>query len=243
PAPWPAACALGQRGETVKYVALVHGGTPAGKLVVTTGDDGLSTAEFVFKDNGRGPELTETYTLGADGTYKTYAVKGTSTFGGPVEESFTLQGGHATWKSLSDSGEKTVAGRGLYSPLSSTPAALQVALKAAAASGGEVALLPQGTLRVRKVAEHKIDGPAGARTVALMAMTGTGLSPTFVWATDAAAPRLFAFIVPGFLQLVQDGSQESADALEARQKAAEGEALADVGKRRIHRLPGAALVL
>src|SRR4029453_2369509 len=71
---------------------------------------------------------------------------------------------------------------------------------------------------------------------------GTGLSPTFVWATDAAAPRLFAFIVSGFLQLVQDGAREGAAALEARQKGAEGEALADVGKRLIHRLPGSTLI-
>src|SRR5262245_61595890 len=76
--------ALAQAGETVKYVALVHGGTPAGRLVVTTGADGVSTAEFVFKNNGRGPELTETYTLGADGTYETFSVKGTSTFGAAV---------------------------------------------------------------------------------------------------------------------------------------------------------------
>src|SRR5262249_12295276 len=96
------AATLAHAGETVRYVALVQGGTPAGQLVVTTGDDGVSNAEFVFKNNGRGPELTETYTLSADGTYETFAVKGNSTFGAPVEESFTLRDGHAIWKSLSD---------------------------------------------------------------------------------------------------------------------------------------------
>jgi hypothetical protein len=108
-----AAAGLADAAQTVNYVALVHGGTQAGQQVVTTGDDGVTTVEFVFKDNGRGPELTETYTLGADGTYRTYAVKGTSTFGGPVDESFTLANGRAAWKSLSDSGEKAVTGRGL----------------------------------------------------------------------------------------------------------------------------------
>src|SRR4029079_18878019 len=176
-------------GQTVKYVALVHGGTPAGRQVVTTGDDGVTTVEFVFKDNGRGPELTETYALGGDGTYQTYAVKGTSTFGAPVDESFTLRAGHAAWKSLSDTGEAAATGRALYSPLSPTPAALGVALKAAAAGGGQVALLPMGTLRVRKVAEQKLEGPGGARTVSLMAMTGTGFTPTFVWATGEEAPQ------------------------------------------------------
>lgn len=236
------AAPFAQAGEPVKYVALVHGGTPAGQLIVTTGADGVSTAEYVFKDNGRGPELTETYTLGADGTYETFAVKGTSTFGAAISESFSLRDGRATWKSLSDAGETTAAGRALYSPLSSTPAALDVALVASAASGGEVALLPQGTLRVRKLAEQRIEGPGGARTVVLMAMTGTGLSPTFVWATDDKVPRLFAFIAPGSFQLVRDGWQKNADALEERQKSAEGEALTDVGKRLIHRLPGSTLI-
>ena len=59
---------------------------------------------------------------------------------------------------------------------------------------------------------------------------------------DDAAPRLFAFIAPGFLQLVQDGWQKSAAALEARQQVAEGEALADLGKRLAHRQAGSTLV-
>jgi imidazolonepropionase-like amidohydrolase len=228
--------------ETVKYVALVHGGTEAGRLIVTRADDGGFTADYLFKDNGRGPEMVETYTIGSDTTYKTFAVKGTSTFGAPVEESFSLADGRAKWKSLSDSGDLSVMGRALYSPISGTPAQFEVLLQAAATSGGEVALLPSGTLRVRKVAEQALEGPTGKRTVNLMAITGQGFTPTFVWATTDAAPRLFAFIVPGVLQLVQDGWQKQADALEQRQNTAEGEALVDVAKRLVHRLPGATLI-
>lgn len=237
-----AAGSLVEAAQTVKYVALVHGGTPAGRQVVTTGDDGVTTVEYVFKDNGRGPELTESYTLATDGTYKAYSVKGTSTFGAPVDESFTLRDARAEWKSLSDSGETAVKGRALYSPLSGTPATLDVALAAAAASGGEIALLPTGTLRMRKVAELQIEGTAGKRNVNLMAMTGTGFTPTFVWSTTDATPRLFAFIVPGSMQLVEEGWQKNAGALEERQKAAEGEALVDVGRRLTHRLAGSTLI-
>jgi imidazolonepropionase-like amidohydrolase len=237
-----AAGPLLEAAHTAKYVALVHGGTRAGGQTVTTGDDGVTTVEFIFKDNGRGPELTETYRLAADGTYETYAVKGTSTFGAPVDESFSLVNGKAAWKSLSDAGEMAVTGRALYSPLSGTPATLDVALAAVAAGGGEVALLPTGTQRVRKVADQTIDGPAGRRTVQLMAMTGTGFTPTFVWATADRTPRLFAFIAPGLIQLIEDGWQQSADALEERQKAAENEALVDVGRRLTHRLEGATLI-
>jgi hypothetical protein len=233
------ALASGARAaETVKYVALVHGGTEAGRLIVTRADDGVFTADYLFKDNGRGPEMVETYTIGSDTTYKTFAVKGTSTFGAPVEESFSLADGRAKWKSLSDSGEMAVTGRALYSPISGTPAQFEVLLAAAAASGGEVALLPTGMLRARKVAEQALEGPAGKRTVNLMAITGQGFTPTFVWATSDQAPRLFAFIFPGVVQLVQEGWQKQAEVLEERQKAAEGEALVDVAKRLVHPLPG-----
>src|SRR5678816_1190791 len=43
--------------ESIKYLALVDGGKLAGQQVVTQGDDGVTRADFIFKDNGRGPEL------------------------------------------------------------------------------------------------------------------------------------------------------------------------------------------
>ena len=67
--------------------------------------------------------------------------------------------------------------------------------------------------------------------VQLVAMTGVGLTPTFAWATTGAKPRLFAYIYPGYLQLIEEGWQADANALEARQKQAEGEALVDLAKR------------
>ena len=78
--------------ETLKYVALVDGGKKAGEQTVTTGDDGVTRVDFIFKDNGRGPELKEEYQLAADGTFQRYQVKGVSTFGAPVDETFTRDG-------------------------------------------------------------------------------------------------------------------------------------------------------
>ena len=61
--------------ETVRYVALVNGGTAkAGHQWVTQGSDGTTKVDFDFKDNGRGPTLKEEYKLGADGTFVTYHV-------------------------------------------------------------------------------------------------------------------------------------------------------------------------
>ena len=55
--------------DRTRYVALVNGGKDrAGHLVTTRSGDRFK-ADFFFKDNGRGPELKEEYTLAGDGTW------------------------------------------------------------------------------------------------------------------------------------------------------------------------------
>ena len=55
-----------QAAETLKYAILVDGGKPAGQQVTVFEDDGRVRTDFIFKDNGRGPELKEEYRLAAD---------------------------------------------------------------------------------------------------------------------------------------------------------------------------------
>ncbi|WP_082578106.1 amidohydrolase family protein [Lysobacter sp. Root690] len=224
--------------QTTRYLALVDGGKQAGQQVVTRADDGTTTVEFVFKDNGRGPELKETYTLADDGTYRTYAVQGTSTFGAKVDESFQRNGEQVSWKSKSDAGQATVPGVGLYAPLGGTPAGISVALGALAKHNGKLPLLPNGTLSSSKLGEAQVTRDGKTQTVQLLALTGQGFTPNFVWATSDAQPRLFAFIFPGYLQLIEEGWQANAAALETQQKAAEGKLLVDLRKKLGHRFAG-----
>lgn len=229
--------------ETTRYLALVDGGKQAGQQVVTRADDGTTTVDFIFKDNGRGPELKETYTLAKDGTYQTYQVQGTSTFGAKVDESFRREGDKAVWKSLSDSGEATVSGPGLYAPLGGTPAGFSVVLNALAKrSDGKLPLLPNGSLSARKIDEAEVTRDGKTEKVQLLAMTGQGFTPNFAWATTGAEPRLFAFIYPGYLQLIEEGWQGNAAALETRQKAAEGKLLVDLRQKLGHRFSGTTLL-
>jgi len=229
--------------ETLKYVALVDGGKQAGEQTVTVGDDGTTHVDFIFKDNGRGPELKEEFRLRADGTFERYQVKGASTFGAPVDETFTRDGDTGTWKSTSDSGTHTFTGTALYTPLGGTPAATSVALAALAKQpDGKLPLVPSGTLTQRTVASMDISSSKKKQTVDLLALTGIGFTPSFVWVTRGAEPRLFAYIYPGFLQLIEDGWQGSANALEARQKTAEREALVALQQRLAHPLPGTTLI-
>lgn len=234
----PASCA-----ETIKYLALVDGGKQAGHQTVVHGDDGVTRVDFIFKDNGRGPELKEEYVLAADGTFATYSVKGTSTFGAPVDEQFRIENGVAIWKSTSDAGELPVQPGAAYSPLGGSPQGMAVAFSALARRGdGKLPLIPSGTLTMRQVAEVEVVKDAEKRKVQLVMLTGVGFTPTFFWATTEAQPRMFAFIFPGYLQLIEDGWQANGDALEARQKLAEGEALGDLNKRLSHPLRGTTLI-
>lgn len=229
--------------ETIRYLALVDGGTQAGEQVVRKDDDGTTHVDFIFKDNGRGPELKEEYKLAPDGTYSQYKVTGTSTFGAKVEETFSRTGDNAQWKSTSDEGKQSVAGTALYSALGGTPAGFSVAMSALAKRGdGKLPLIPSGTLTVRKVADAEVVRGSDKRTVELVAMTGVGLTPTFAWATTGADPRLFAFIYPGFLQLIEAGWESNAMALETRQKQAEGEVLIGMEQRLAHPLAGTTLI-
>src|SRR5262245_5036201 len=91
--------AQAEASETSRYVALVDHGKKAGHQIVEQGDDGVTRVDYIFKDNGRGPELKEEFTLADDGTFKRYSVKGKSTFGAPVDETFSRDGDRARWKS------------------------------------------------------------------------------------------------------------------------------------------------
>ncbi|HEU0305604.1 MAG TPA: amidohydrolase, partial [Lysobacter sp.] len=229
--------------ETLRYVALVDNGKQAGHQVVTTGDDGVTRVDYIFKDNGRGPELKEEFKLAPDGTFTRYHVTGSTTFGAPVDESFGRDGDKVWWKSTSDKGEQTVDGTALYSPLGGTPAGFSVAFAALAQrADGKLPLIPSGTLSTRKVAEAEVSNGNEKRKVQLLALTGIGLVPQFVWATTDAKPRLFAFIYPGWVQLIEDGWAANAAALETRQKQAENEALVAFQQRLAHPLKGSTLI-
>jgi hypothetical protein len=234
--------------ETHRYVILVDDGKKAGEQVVTHGDDGVTRVDFFFKDNGRGPELKEQYTLRPDGTYADYKVTGTTTFGARVDESFSNDGRIARWKSTSEEGSREGAGTALYIPLGGTPQGASVAISLLARSAdGSLPLLPGGTLKSKVLQEIEVESDGATRTVQLLAQTGLGLSPQFVWATkgDAAKKqdaRLFAFIIPGFLTAIEEGWERNADEMIQMQQAAEGTMLKDLAVRHFRRLDGLTVI-
>jgi hypothetical protein len=238
-----AACAsAGAATQSTRYDIVAENGTRMGEQVVERDDDGLTRVHMVYKNNGRGPDLTETFRLAPDGTMSDYAVKGNTTFGSVVDERFSIKDGKASWKSTSEQGE-LAGGAGMYVPLNSTLEVVSIAITAMAArNNGPLALLPSGALSQRMLDEVQVSAGGKSVKVQLVAMTGLGLSPQFFWATTGAKPRLFAMVVPGFMTVAEEGWGSVGKELAERQKAAEARLLKDVAARLQHKLDGLTVV-
>ena len=239
-----AAAFAAQAATTTKYLIIAENGKQIGEQVAEHQDDGLTKVRFIYKNNGRGPELTEQFRMGADGLMTEYSVKGNSTFGAVVDERFERKGGQAEWKSTSEQGNKAVSGPAGYLPLNSSFEIVSAYITAlAAAPEHKLALLPSGTLSQTVLDTLEISSATGAKqTVQLVAQTGVGLSPAFYWATSGAAPRLFGVIIPGFANMLEEGWQGAAPALAARQKQAESKMLESLAAKLQHPLSGVTLV-
>jgi Amidohydrolase family len=224
--------------ETLRYVLTTSDGRVAGEQMVERSDDGRTRVRFTFKDNGRGPELEERFRLAGDGTLSEYAVRGQAEMGGPVDERFSLGGVLARWHSPAESGQARVSGAAFYMPRDASYEPVSASIGAAARAGGQIALLPSGTLIQRKLDEVTVQRDGERRRVQLLAQTGVWLTPAFYWATVEPVPRLFAAIYPGWRTAVEDGWQASVELLTARQRAAEVALLKSDATRLQHPLPG-----
>jgi imidazolonepropionase-like amidohydrolase len=229
--------------EKLRYVVLVDGGKQAGEQVVETTDDGWTKVKFIFKDNGRGPEIEERYRLDKDGTFAEYYAKGSTTFGSSVDDSFVRKGTSAQWKSTAEQGSTTLKQPALYSPINASfqPASIAINLLSNSANG-ELNLLPGGTLRQSVVSELEVKKDSETRTIQLLKQTGQGLAPNFVWATKGKDARLFAFLVPGYLTGIEEGWQANAPAMEKLQREAENKVLKEFAQKAIKPLDGLAVI-
>lgn len=236
------ACSV-QAKQTTRYVLLIDHGKKAGEQIVEHSDNGVTRVHYIFKNNGRGPELDEQFRVAPDGTLSEYQVKGRSTFDAKINEHFSRSGDKASWSSASEKGETTVSGPALYMPMYSSLEIFSVAISALAQrADGKLPLLPAGTLMQRKLDEVDVMHAGKSQRVQLLALTGQGLSPSFVWATTGEKPRMFALLIPGYQLAIEEGYEEAGKLLDAHQKLAEATLLKDMAARLEHPLNGLTLI-
>ena len=207
--------------EQYSYTILVDNGVKAGEQIVKVNDEGDISVRYIFKDNGRGPELDEKISLNKEGFIKDYQAKGNTTFGSVINESFKVQGDKASWSTGKEQTKANYPQNALYLPVDGSPYLSSIAIAALAKSGkNSLPLLPSGTLTQQVVSELIVDNGGEKQQVQLLVQTGVGFEPNFVWATQGENPRLFAYLIPGYLSLIEEGWQHNVKAmLEVQQKA------------------------
>ena len=167
--------------ELRRYTILVDNGVKAGEQIVEVNAKGETKVRFIFKDNGRGPELNETIKLNADGTIASYIGQGKSTFGSLINESYQRQGEQANWSAGEKKGSAKVQGSALYLPVDGSAEISSIAIGAIAKSGKDhIALLPSGQLTQKPVSDLIVEKNGEKQQVQLLVQTGVGLEPNFV---------------------------------------------------------------
>jgi hypothetical protein len=238
---------LAHAAETAhsRFLVIAGNGKTIGEQVLTQQADGWTKVHFSYKDNGRGPDLDESFKLDKDANFAEYHVTGNSTFGAKVDEHFSRKGNQADWHSTSEKGSQSVTGPAAYVPLNSSLEPLAASLQALAKRpDGKLPLLPSGVLSQRKIDEIAVKDKTGKQTLhlQLLALSGIGLSPTMVWATTDPYPQLLAQIYPGQFAFVREGWENNRETLSERQKVAEANLLSTLAKQLQHPLEGLTVV-
>jgi len=184
--------------QTVTRYNILFNGKSSGSQSTRTSGGGTVDVEFTFRDNGRGPDLKEDFSLADDGTFRHYAVRGTSTFGAAIEETFVLDGDKADWRSTSDRGAAKVVRPAAYVPVECSAEALARIVRAGTKQpGGKLRALPGGELRVEKVLDERVEVGGKTRDISLYSLAGLFEEPYYVGLAKEPDLALFASISPG----------------------------------------------
>lgn len=228
--------------DTTLDYDVLYSGAKSGALTVVTGRDGRMHVSYSYRDNGRGPDSEEDFSLLADGTLKRYRQAGKNTYGAILDERFSLSRRRANWQTPADRGASEVTGAALYLPTYGSPEVNAVIVRASQRAGGRIAALPGGELRTQKLKDTRVGRADSERAVALYAIFGAGLQPHYVWLDADGDQRLFASIIPGGRQVVLAGFESVAPALEKLQLEAEARYIADTAKKHTRALPQPILI-
>ncbi len=87
-------------------------GTEVGQMEVV--HDDLTSVEYEYRSNGRGPTVTETIEFSEDGFPETWEVSGATTFGNIINEDFQIEEGRAFWTDTTGTGDADIADTRLY---------------------------------------------------------------------------------------------------------------------------------
>jgi imidazolonepropionase-like amidohydrolase len=229
-----AAAPLVARADTERFTVIV-GGKSVGHLWADTSGD-LTHIDYDYKNNGRGPNRTETIKVDGDGLPTEWSIAGTTTFGSKVAEHFVRKGARVTWVDSTGKEAATVRTPSLYVAQSGSPWSDAVYAHALLkTSGGQLPALPGGTLHLQKGEAITVRGAGGPVEVTRYDLSGIDLTPDTILLDSKG--EFFASVDPSFI-IVRAGYEGEEQRL--RQLAADWstQRFVDIEREAAHRYAG-----
>ena len=190
--------------------SILIAGTQVGQLEAEH-NAGNTQVDYEYRNNGRGPTITESVAIGENGLPTNWSISGATTFGNKVDEQFVLTGGEASWKDATGAGNTSPAEPSIYVAKDASPYALWIYARALLADEDHsMPVLPAGTLRLDEIEQIKVTGESGEIAVTSYALSGIDLNPTYFLLDDEDA--FFAFITPRFA-IVRSGYEAEEERL------------------------------
>lgn len=203
-----------------------------GQLVATT-EGNIVKVDYEYRNNGRGPTLAETITLGEDGLPVNWKIDGATTFGNEVHETFALADGTASWTDTTGSATAAQTEPTIYIPQNASPYTLAIYAKALlAVQGRNLPAWPAGSLSMTAQDKLRIDGEGGPVATTVYALVGDDVDPTYFLTDELGG--LFALISPRFV-IVREGYEEADDQLKELATRLSAERLEDIQAATAHK--------
>ncbi|NVK23063.1 MAG: amidohydrolase family protein [Kangiellaceae bacterium] len=192
--------------------------------------------------NNRRIKTEEIFTVDEKGYITSQTIKGISAFGAPVDETFTLKDGVASWKSNNEVGEAKSAGDKFYVAIDGTGAVNNFLIKALLEDDdNKVDLLPSGTASLIKLDSVTLNNGTEDKTVHLIGLTGFGFTPNFAWYDDDN--NFFATDGGGWFGVIPEGwGREHLEQLSKVQKEADNNYIKTLSQKLTHTVEAPILV-
>ncbi|MEM7432606.1 MAG: amidohydrolase family protein [Pseudomonadota bacterium] len=195
--------------ETIEYRALIAG-DDVGHLTVNAADNRVAI-DYDFKQNGRGPTFAEEIRLDERGYPVDWSIKGTTTFGSPIDEYFRVADGTASWRDATGPGSANLNdAAAFYVPQEGSPLAVALLARALLADeDGRLNVLPGGAASLTTGKTKTLSGTDGDLHITAYEILGLSYNPALVFLDQDQ--QFFAVASPRFA-LVRKG-YESSDAM------------------------------
>jgi imidazolonepropionase-like amidohydrolase len=209
--------------------------TPAGQDAMWTTPDGTVYEFYQFNDRGRGPKTYSTYRLDRRGIVTFVETQGVDYMKNPVNETFRMNDGTATWKNQAEDGHQDNSAGRYFVDLDGGPTSFFLLVKALLMNSNKLPLLPGGEASLRELKTVPVEADGKKARVTLYAVDGLSFTPSYVWLDDQ---HNFFASVYGWSGLVREGYQSAIGELYKVQEQVQSERAAELAKQLTHHPKG-----